>query len=286
MRLALIVLLSLAGPAHAEINAADSIEWQTIDSDVVVQGFVTGATKIARPSGYWWEITVQINESIKGGVKKSLRFGMRALMGEEPEQWRKNKTDLVLFLVPGKDRVDDHEDFARYDYALRRAMGGEHASAHQLGTDKAYTAAYDAITKPTDVLAAIRGAAKSTVTKSFRVDVPWNTPAMNALYGGSAVWLTVPVDAALEKQALAWIAEPDDTSAREQGVRALGHFKSKTNILHVKPLLSDDGYYSTSKDRVDYRIYAVRRAAHEVLAAWHVPHDTPLLEEPAPKRKK
>src|SRR5688572_7545834 len=168
MRFAVIVLLALASPARAEINVADSIEWQTIDSDVVVHGFVAAVVKHTRPSGYWWELTIQINESIKGGVKKSLRVGMRALMSDEPEQWRKNKTDLVLFLVPGKDRVEDHEDFGRHDYALRRD-----SSVFVLGTHKAYTVTYDALTKPTDVLAAIRGAAKSSATKSFRVDVPW-----------------------------------------------------------------------------------------------------------------
>jgi len=262
-RLALFVLCTLAAPAAAEINMADSVEWQTIDSDVVVRGFVTSANK----TGDAYDVTFQITETIKGGVKQSLQLQTTA----DPARWRKDKTDLLLFL-----------DKDRSKYVLR-PQNGASESVFELGKHRAYTSAFDVLDKPTDVLAAARTAARSTATASHRLDVPWDTPAMKALYGGSTVWMTVPVDAALEKLAQRWIAAPD-VSTREEGTNALANFRSDGNIEIMKKLLADPGFAEVSTTgQPTVKRYLVRAAAHAALAKWHVPHASPTIDEPLKK---
>ncbi|MFN0247380.1 MAG: hypothetical protein ACKV2T_10880 [Kofleriaceae bacterium] len=283
MTKALLVLLALATPALAEINMADSVEWQTIDSDVVVRGFVVKQEPKTIGDGKWWDITFKITETVKGSAKKTLRFGVRDNGGVAAGGWAKTKVDLLLFLVEGKTVADD-KDAAQFPFALRRGMGSS-ASAITLGTSPVYTSAFATLTKATDVLAAARLAAKSIATMVHRVDVPWDTPAMNSLYSGSAVWMNVPVDGALEKLALVWIKD-NSVNTREEGAMALAHFKSDTNVAHMKALLADSGFSEGTFDSVDnQRRYIVRKVAHEALEKWNVPHANPLIQETIKKKK-
>jgi hypothetical protein len=277
--LVLCTLLALASPVPAvptTIDFADSIESHAIEAKVVVRGFVTAVTKDKVHDDAFYDVTIQITESIKGGVKQSLRFALRGSTNHNPYAWRKAKTDLVLFLVEGKDMADDHPAFARYPYTVRRANGGDDASAFVLGKDRAITPTYDVIDKPTDVLAAIRSAVKSGVTETASVDVPPNTPAMKLVAPGDMLELTVPVDARLEQQAIKWLASPRPRT-RLDGVRTLSHFKSNANIERLTALLRDTAY--EDHDEPGVRDYLVRRAAHEILQMWHVAHDIPVTKE-------
>ena len=265
MKRALIVLCFIAAPAAAEINMADSVEWQTIDADVVVRGFVTAVTKSA--DGF--TVTVQITESIKGGVKKSLQANVHM---PDAARWNKDHTDLLLFLDTDK----------KHGHVLRPIHGSDH-SAFELGTHRAFTTSFGVLEKPTEVLAAVRTAARSTATLSHKVDVPWDTPAMKALWGGSSVFMMVPVDHALEQLARGWIASKS-VSDREEGARALALFRSDSNIAAMKSLLGDAGFSETSTNGgPTVKRYIVRVAAHEALESWHVAHKTPTLEEPLKK---
>ena len=278
MKRFVFLALLLATPAAAEINMADSIEWQTIDSDAVVRGFVSAMSKTMIDKDDWYDVTVTISETIRGGVKQSLHFGTRDQA--RAEKWRKDKTDLLLFLDNGKELVADDKNFAKFPFGLRRQNGSTN-NPIELGKSEAYTAAFGVLTKDTDVLAAARTAARSTATKSHRVDVPWDTPAMKSLYGGSVVWMELPVDAALEKLAIGWITDKSLTT-REEGARALAEFRSPENIARMKKLLADKDFAEvTSSNAPKMKRYLVRIAAHEALDAWHVPHTRPLLEEVA-----
>jgi hypothetical protein len=261
VKIALIVLFAIATPAAAEINTADSIEWQTIEADVIVRGFVTGVKTLRGES----TVTVQIAESLKGGLKQSVLF----VTNLDAKPWQKDKPELLLFLV----KVDD----GRY---VPAPANGSSESLFVLGKHRAYTAAFDVLDKPAEVLAAVRGATRSTATAKHRVDLP-DSPAAKALYAGSAVWLFVPVDAVLEKHALAWTADKSP-SLREQGVLALANFRSDTNIAVMKKLLADPATSVTSPyDSVKpKRRFYIRAAAHEVLVKWGVSHKTPVLEMP------
>jgi hypothetical protein len=261
----LLILLALAAPAAAEINVADSIDWQTIDSDVVVRGFVTSAKKVKRG----FEVSFQIVESIKGGLKQSLQFTTPI----DPARWQKDKPDLLLFV----DKLESNQ------YVLH-AQRGTNESAFVLGKHRAYTSSFGVLEKPTDVLAAVRTATRASATRSHRVDVPWDSPAMKALWSGSAVWMFVPVDAALEKRALEWVADAKNPSVREAGALALANFRSDKNIAIIKKLLADPAFSTvTETGKPTLKRYLVRVAAHEALAKWQVAHVKPTLEEPMKK---
>jgi hypothetical protein len=274
---ALIALCLLAAPAAAEINMAESIEWVTADSDVVVRGFVSGYSTTKIDKAEFFDVTVTISETIKGGVKKSVRVGMLKGGGPTPEVYLRSKADVLVFLVEGRERSEDDRGFAQFPFALRRGM--DTPSLFPLGDAPAYTTAFAMLKKPTEVLAAVRGAATSNATKSMRVEVPWDTPAMTALYGGSSVYMDVPVDAALEKRAIEWIASAD-VGTREQGALALAHFRSDANIARMKKLLADADFATmTFDDKRRVKRYLVRAVAHEALKRWNVAHQTPVIEE-------
>ena len=254
----LLVLLALAAPAAAEINQADSIEWQTVDADLVVRGFVGSVKK----SGGVFETTFQITESIKGGRKQTVLI----LMTEDPARFAKEKTDLLLFLDQADGVVSVHPSNV------------SSVSVFELGKHIAYTADFDALVKPTEVLAAARRGARSKATAGETVDVPGDTAAYQKLWSGSAVGLTVPADAALEKRAHALLAGPYN---RVRGARMLRHFRSPKNIAILKKLLTDpEAARITETGKPVMRAYLLRRIAHETLTAWHVAHAKPVLEEP------
>jgi hypothetical protein len=252
-----LLLFALVAPASAETNMADSIEWQVADSQVVVRGVVTAVAGS--------DATLQIAETLKGDVKGTLHVSIPNAGKKELEHWRTAKTDLLVFLVGGKLRASHFNS----------------ENPFVLGTSKAYTADFQVLTKDSDVLAAVRTAAHSTATKSHRVDVPWDTPAMKALYSGSVVWMNVPVDAALEQLAIRWLADP---ATRKEGALALANFRSPANIERMQNLLADPDFsVVTATGKPKMKRYQVRVAADAALTAWHVPHTTPTLEEPAPK---
>lgn len=276
--LAIAVVVALASPAAAEINMADSVEWQTIDSEVVVRGFVTAVATTKRHGVEWSDATVQITETIKGGVKQIVHVGIRG-DAAKVDAWRAAKTDLLLFLVDGKSLLADDRDFGRYPFALRPPNGST-SNPLELGMSKAYTTAFDVLVEGPHVLAAVRTAARSTATTSLRLDVPWDTPAMKALWGGSAVWLTVPVDAALEKLAIQWLGTRE---RRTEGARALASFKSDANIARMKKLLVDPEFVVETRDAPGARPqkhYTIRAIADDALTAWGVAHTKPTIDEP------
>jgi hypothetical protein len=276
--LAAFVIVALARPASAEINMADSIEWQTVDSPVVVRGLVTAVTTTkGAGSVSWYDVTIQIAETIKGNVKSPLRVGIRSF-GQDIDGLRKSKKEVLLFLVPGSSLTSTDKGYAAYPFALRYSSSSTD-NPFVIGTSKAYTTDFKALTDETEVLAVVRAAAKSTATKSHRLDIPWHTPAQRALYGGSVVWMTVPVDAALEKRAIKWLGDAD---TREEGALALANFKSAANIERMKKLLADPAFAEvTESGKPKMKRYLVRVVADATLTAWGVPHKKPTLEAPA-----
>jgi len=294
MRTGLLVLLilgSLARWTTAEINVADTLEWTTADSSVVVVGTVASVTK-RRGSGSttWYHVTLKVNETLKGLSQQTVRFVMRHLSGETPEAWRTRKAELLVFLVDWKRRQvhdgDCKPGVARcegeHDQASLALRPSHDDSVYELGAttraNTAYTTAFAAITKRDDLLAAVRAAASSKATASHKVAAPSDSEAGRALYSGSTVWLYVPIDATLEHHAQAWILA-NDLRTREEGVAALAHFKSADNTRRLEKLLADPGTTQiTESGQPTVRRCPVRKRAHEVLTAWGVNHATPVID--------
>ena len=273
-------LLLRARPAAAEINAADSLEWMTADAELVVRGRVTAVTSRPGPgSVVWYVATIGVTEVVKGKAPRRVTVAIRELGRDDPRVWMAKRQDRLWFLVAGARRADEDRDYRRAPFALRPGDGASLLLA-AAGGDRAYTASFAVLDRADDLLAVARAAASSTATRAHHVDVPYDAPAFQALYAGSSVWLWVPVDASLERLALAWLASPD-VSTREQGALALAHFPSAASARAVEALLNDPGFATvTESGKAPVRRYLVRARAHDVLTAWKVAHRTPVIDEP------
>lgn len=259
---------------------ADSIEWITVDSDLVVRGKVTAVTKRKGPGDVvWYDATVTVAETLKGAKRRTVKLAVRHLYGATPADWRAKKREMLLFLVDSKRRVADDKDYAKAPFALRPHDGAA-LVLDGPSPDRAYSSSFDVLDKRDTILDAARAAATSTATTSHRLDVPYGAPAYRALWSGSAVWMTVPVDARLEQLALGWVAATD-MSTREEGVAALAHFRTPANIAVVEKLLADPDFaVVTESGKKPVRRFVVRARAHQVLEAWGVQHATPVIDTP------
>jgi hypothetical protein len=279
---ATLALTALAAPAGAEINVADSIEWTTADADLVVRGTVATVTRRAGPgSVVWYDVNFRVAETLKGRPRRTVKLAIRHLYGDTPAQWLARKNELLLFLVDSARRRDEDKDYARARFALRPH---DRAALVLDGTSPgpAYGADFSLLATRADILAAARAAAPSTATTPHRLDLPFDSPAFPSLYGGSTVWLWVPVDARLERLARAWATAPD-MGRREEAVGALAHFRSADNIRLVKRLLADPDHATVHESgKAPVHRYLVRARAHQVLTDWGVRHATPVIDEPAP----
>ncbi len=269
------------GRARAEINGADSIEWATIDADLVVRGHVVNvAASKAKDSPGWYVVTLSVAETLKGKAQKRVTFLTPQLGNEAPDEWRAKDRELLLFLVRGSRRAADDKRYASATWAPRHSNFGD--KPFYFLNDKtlspAFASDFSVLADRNVLQATIRNAAKSNATKVHKVDLPFESPAFTALYGGSSVWLYVPADAALEARALTWLASKD-LGLREEGVKALGNFPSPANITRLKALLDDSAYATiTTSDKPTVRRFLVRALADEVLNTWAVPHRHPVID--------
>lgn len=278
---AAVVAALAARPAAAEINVVDSLEWIAADSDAIVRGEVTAVASRPGPGQVvWYDVTVRVDEAVKGAATGTLQVTVRDLGALAPAAWQQQHRELLLFLVHGARRADDDPAFARVGWTLRR---GDGAALRLDGTapDRAYTADFAVLDTRAAVLDATRASAASAARRSFRVDVPFDAPAFKALWGGSAVWMYLPVDAHLEQRALGWVASPD-VAVRAQAVAALAFFPGPRHTALLRRLLADPGFATvTASGQAPVRRYLVRAEAHRVLTRWRRRHPVPVIEEPA-----
>src|SRR5439155_24785288 len=68
---------------------------------------------------------------------------------------------------------------------------------------------------------------------AFTLQVPGNSPVYRKLWGGSAVFLMVPVDEELEALGRLW-CKSQDLFERIEGAKMLGHFKNHENVELLK----------------------------------------------------
>jgi hypothetical protein len=275
--LAILILASLARWTTAEINSADTLEWIAADSTVIAVGKVEQATKRGTDQLGYYDLAVRVTEKVKGAPGPTIAF---AMWGDDQVLTLKGR-EVLVFLVEGKRYARHHKPFANEAWVPR--SGGNTTGVYDLAKPaKAFTASFDVIDQRAELLAAVRVAAKSTATKAQRVDAPADSPAFRALYGGSTVWMFLPVDGALEQLAVRMLASKSSHD-RADAVSALEHFKSAANTKRLLALLADPGFADVSESgKPTVRRYLVRKRAHEVLTAWGVAHKPPVIDEPKP----
>jgi hypothetical protein len=223
----------------------------------------------------------------KGTSEKAVELVVRHLTGDSPATWKARNAELLLFLIDSRRRAardGGNEGGYTAPFALRSGrVGTDDAYVLDGKNLQAFTASFEVLSKRAPLLAAVRAAAPSKATKAFQLDTPVGSPAGKALWSGSAVWLYVPIDAALEKLAIGWIGDSEG-HVRLRGALALANFKSPANINRLEGLLSDPATHDiTESDKPTVRRFFVRKQAHDVLRAWGVPHPTPPIDTAAPK---
>ena len=222
MRVLLVVALILALPRRstAEINMADSIEWMTADSDrVVVARVATQAEPKPLGGGVWFKVTFAISATLKGPVTKQVDVMVRQISGDTPAKWQADNRELLVFLVDAKRRAlrdglcregeTCTSDYLTAPFAIRGGRWGEGDALRLDGSAKAFTIDHAVIGKRAELIAKVKATAGSKATAAFQMDLPLGSPAGQVLYGGSSVFLYVPIDTALEQVAIAWTAAKD-----------------------------------------------------------------------------
>ncbi|HPH64240.1 MAG TPA: hypothetical protein PLF40_00775 [Kofleriaceae bacterium] len=279
--LAFVMLLTSLFPARAdaEINRAESIEWTTADADLVIRGSVASINATPLPPG-WFDVTFNVSETIKGKASKQVTVRLRHVGGEQPDEWQAKKRDLLLFAVKASKRADD-KNYNKATWALRSGLGDAAVLVlDEKQVTRAFARDFSVLETRDAILAAVRKAAPSQATKAQQLDAPAESPAFKALWAGSAVWLYVPVDAALETQAIAWL-KSNDLRLREEAVAALANFHTVANVARMTTLLRDPAVVTVqSHDKPAVLRYVLRAQADKILTDWGVAHATPIIEQP------
>jgi hypothetical protein len=294
-----VVVLGLPAWGRAETAFGESIEWVLIDSDWAFSGKVVKVeTVMGEDRGRYEAATVEVAKTFKGTPADRATFLLRNYNGPAAKGWMDDGVPLMFFLVK-RDRAKETKGLpGGFDWLLRD--DGNSHSAVLLGktnrtfplTVRALTRDFNVLTDPDAILERLDKAARSPGAKDVRghtLEVPGGTPVFKALYGGSAVMLTVPVDDELEQLGRRW-CDSRSQIQRAEGAKILGYFKNDKNIELLNALLQDPGSSIEETSRSvpgrkelqlvsSKRLYPVRRLAYEALTAFGVKVEKPVLEE-------
>ena len=286
----LIALLALICdvPTPREIAHGTSVEWSVYDADWIGIGTIVEA-KSGESDGFyvWEESTLRVTETLKGPKKDDLKFASRLIgTGEKPSLWKKEGCEILLFLSEGKRLRDNDKKYANHEWAFLTVE----QSAFRLDRpplQPMFDTAFAAYKTKKDILSATRAALRTMQAvkpESLRVPVPWPSPAYDALYGGSAVYLAIPLDTSIEIRAREWFGGKDEELATS-AVAILGRFRSEENLATVKKALSDSrSWTENAGGKHPRKVYPVRREAVRVLKEWKVEFSEPVVEEPVRNR--
>jgi hypothetical protein len=286
MRLTTFILALLTGlPARAgnpTVNLVESLEWMVADSDAIVVATLTPLrpddTASDRPGITW--VTLNVTEVVKqfqNDRPKFLTFHHRG--GDVPVEALTAETPLLLFMRRAADSV----------YRLRWTFDQSAAAAIALGPRASapvplYTAAYEPIADPADILRATRAAARKRhapvelvlwsylppVEQLGRPSVPAIRPAIKM---PDAAW-----DADVASK---WLAS-DDARLRLAALESVLLQRPHGDPVRiVKPLLVDP-YSEPGRPFLGATVvYPIRKRAYEVLRAIGADVSRPIAEEPS-----
>lgn len=271
-------------PPPREIAVGTSVEWGVTTAGWIGTGTIV-EVKSGETDGFylWEEATLRVTETLKGDKKEFVSFGARFFSGgEKASAWKRDGCEILLFLTEGKQLLVEDPKYANHDWSFVRVE----ACAFRLdGAPKQpmFDTSFAVHRTKKDILAATRAAVQGMQKdkpESIRVEVPWDSPAFKALYGGSSVFLIVPLDKSMEARARIWLANGDAELATT-AVGILGRLKSDENVAHLKTALSDTrSWIEQAGGNPRKNVYPVRREAARVLREWKIEFTEPVLEEP------
>jgi hypothetical protein len=231
--------------------------------------FVKGVTSGPRDGVYKYNLTVEVDEVLKGPPRKAVQLEAE-MQGfqHEIEQWNGRHTSLLVFV--NGSRAGSQRGSAVPGW---RVIPLEDAAPAQPFTSVAFVVQPPVqsmdlswVTVPRDILSRVRAFAKERFDST-------NTCWVEAW---GMVYLEVPLSPSLEKIAQRLVTSKDE---RITGIRELRYFKSAKNIKLLKPLLNDPGSYETSVQNCPWirkQVYPTREEAYKVLKEWGVAVSEPV----------
>lgn len=207
----LLLILTTAVPARAEINLHDSVEWLCARSVIVARGTLT-AVSPEDPSGGEGKsrdlvsLTFAPTQLFRGVQSATtplapIHFSMRVPETVRLRAWMRDHTELVVFL---RETIQSYRrDGKNYSLWPVRETGSQEQMLVALASPHVHLLSageLDHATSPARLEAACKRAAD--VTPEGRttepagphfLEVPPESPAYGALYSGSTCYLYVPV---------------------------------------------------------------------------------------------
>jgi Leucine-rich repeat (LRR) protein len=233
-------------------------------------------------------------------------------------QWKQNRPRLLMFLVDSESRQQESEKYRQQKLAIYPGVYWTRACVELdgQGPAKLLMMDFEPLTDPKQILQHTRDAVAAVARKApagaHTIRWPGGVPE-GLVFSGSGLFLTVPVDSRVEAQARRWVRiEAGDSLAedaapelkrfvgstvygpktlqwaagrfREEGVKALGHFRSDANVAILRRLAEDPADVVRTVERgggaaVQQREYPVRQAAKEVLEQWAMPAEGIVTHE-------
>lgn len=287
--LALVTALC-ASSARGEIHGADSVEFMTVDSDLVVRATNARVQRERDADGiaYWRVLVV---ETLKGDVGQGTEviFLNHSSAEEELRAWAKSGGERVLFLRRSRDvnslrltpppgtLVAREQEWifpvagrkGRLNFGFTRDFRAvpDHESLCRVVRESA-----GLVTRESDLAPALRRrwfefsvVGSEPGRRGTQVDAPMGCDAYSALYSGSSVFLTVPLDDATETFAREWLRQ---RHPNPDALAILAHYKNDENAGLIRCFL-DDGSCGWSGDGRGTRWYhSNREIAFETLRHW------------------
>lgn len=330
----LAALLVSVVPARAQpvFAHANSLEWMAAEASVIVVATIVDSRSDPDNHLYTWEtVTADIHQTLKGTVVGNVTFMIHNPRHDETlGKWKQDRPRLLIFLVDRESRRQDAERYRQQKLALYPGVYWTRACVELdgRGPAKLLTMDFEPLTDAKEILQHVRDAVAAVACKApagahvFRW--PGGVPK-GLVYSGHGLTLTVPIDARLEAQARRWVhveggapsldgaapelkrlfanAAYDPQTARwaagrfrEEGVKALAHFRSIANAAILRRLAGDPASQVRTIEQgggaaEQRREYPVRQAVREVLEQWGmlsveiVAHEQLLRKEADPHER-
>lgn len=260
---ALATGILLADVMVAEAQNFSSVHYRSLEARIakspsVVHGTVTNVTGAELHPGedrgaYSYTILVKVEEVLKGKIdRKELKFSINGFQRwPDLERWGEERASFLWFLDE-TGRMGDHDMEANEDrwIYLGPTVAGK-AAGDTSNLEPVYAMDMTHLTDPKEILSRARAfaAGRYEVAKYESFNLAEITKVMGPYPGSNlGAWLEVPVAPPLEALAKRLIGTPGDfvtaqenkndlqvlSMLREDGMKALGHFKTAGNIALVE----------------------------------------------------
>lgn len=311
--LILVALIFLPFAARGQIGISHpTIESQVAKSDLVVRGTISKIEPHEKADPKKWRVlTITVTDVIKGAPCKEVRL-MKKIREDDKRwaQYQEAKQDQLWFLrkssskrpgdIPGDQTILALQEYKPLLPWPRMRLGPPVADERKWGDPLTaiLSMKFELLNTAESI---VSGARHASETEPDQPGPMWSMMipgivAMQTERKGDANSLTLPGDARLEATARFLITEPEkalpkprnpaDASEanwrnfmterlRAEGARALERFKSPKNIALLKPLLESSA--QVGQAGLEEKKYYVRIAAVDVLSAWKVEFEQPVL---------